>query len=320
MSSKAIRTSTYYLQNFLFRSSQYSFFFFLRLRPLTLSLFFFFNDTATTEIYTLPLHDALPISRRLRRRHADAEERQRRLGDDDHTEHEGGQHDGGVHHVGQDVAPHDGALGAAGHDGQTHVVAILEREHLAAHHARVARPVDDAEDDDDVHLARPHDGGQEDREGQRRQRQPRVGHAHDDLVHPAPEVTGEDPQHRADHAREDDRGEADHHRDARAEDQAREHVAPDVVGAEQVRGAAALLPRRRPEALAEQAHLGIVGDDHVGEDGQERDHGQDGDGHHRPAFAAKGREAARKREDGGSTSAHNGSSDRSRRTGGPPRG
>src|SRR5436190_20579939 len=29
---------------------------------LTLSLFFFFNDTATTEIYTLSLHDALPIS------------------------------------------------------------------------------------------------------------------------------------------------------------------------------------------------------------------------------------------------------------------
>src|SRR2546422_2217740 len=27
-------------------------------------LFFFFNDTATTEIYTLSLHDALPIFRR----------------------------------------------------------------------------------------------------------------------------------------------------------------------------------------------------------------------------------------------------------------
>src|SRR2546426_12191249 len=27
-----------------------------------LNLFFFFNDTATTEIYTLSLHDALPIS------------------------------------------------------------------------------------------------------------------------------------------------------------------------------------------------------------------------------------------------------------------
>src|SRR2546430_16270643 len=29
---------------------------------LYLFLFFFFNDTATTEIYTLSLHDALPIS------------------------------------------------------------------------------------------------------------------------------------------------------------------------------------------------------------------------------------------------------------------
>src|SRR2546422_6199359 len=29
---------------------------------LHLLLFFFFNDTATTEIYTLSLHDALPIS------------------------------------------------------------------------------------------------------------------------------------------------------------------------------------------------------------------------------------------------------------------
>src|SRR2546430_8621990 len=28
---------------------------------LSLSFFFFFNDTATTEIYTLSLHDALPI-------------------------------------------------------------------------------------------------------------------------------------------------------------------------------------------------------------------------------------------------------------------
>src|SRR2546429_6963321 len=30
---------------------------------LNIMCFFFFNDTATTEIYTLSLHDALPISR-----------------------------------------------------------------------------------------------------------------------------------------------------------------------------------------------------------------------------------------------------------------
>src|SRR2546422_11437257 len=38
--------------------------FFLLLLPRSLFLFFFFNDTATTEIYTLSLHDALPISGR----------------------------------------------------------------------------------------------------------------------------------------------------------------------------------------------------------------------------------------------------------------
>src|SRR2546430_12178930 len=32
------------------------------------SLFFFFNDTATTEIYTLSLHDALPISADIEKR------------------------------------------------------------------------------------------------------------------------------------------------------------------------------------------------------------------------------------------------------------
>src|SRR5260370_24666258 len=33
--------------------------------PLSFPFFFFFNDTATTEIYTLSLHDALPISEAL---------------------------------------------------------------------------------------------------------------------------------------------------------------------------------------------------------------------------------------------------------------
>src|SRR3989442_9974019 len=39
-------------------------------RTTRLLFFFFFNDTATTEIYTLSLHDALPISfSRCRHRH-----------------------------------------------------------------------------------------------------------------------------------------------------------------------------------------------------------------------------------------------------------
>src|SRR2546430_6499112 len=39
-------------------------------------LFFFFNDTATTEIYTLSLHDALPISGNRQRHRADAQGRE----------------------------------------------------------------------------------------------------------------------------------------------------------------------------------------------------------------------------------------------------
>src|SRR5688572_31797966 len=43
---------------------RFSFFFYFSI----FCFFFFFNDTATTEIYTLSLHDALPISRPSSRR------------------------------------------------------------------------------------------------------------------------------------------------------------------------------------------------------------------------------------------------------------
>src|SRR5438132_13164980 len=39
------------------------FFYYLAVLPSLFTTFFFFNDTATTEIYTLSLHDALPIYR-----------------------------------------------------------------------------------------------------------------------------------------------------------------------------------------------------------------------------------------------------------------
>src|SRR2546430_7694201 len=40
----------------------------MRRKIILIKQFFFFNDTATTEIYTLSLHDALPISAGRRRR------------------------------------------------------------------------------------------------------------------------------------------------------------------------------------------------------------------------------------------------------------
>src|SRR2546430_4159285 len=41
---------------------------------LQIFFFFFFNDTATTEIYTLSLHDALPICRIAGRKQCKAQE------------------------------------------------------------------------------------------------------------------------------------------------------------------------------------------------------------------------------------------------------
>src|SRR3989454_10641997 len=51
---------------------------YLHISALHPSLFFFFNDTATTEIYTLSLHDALPISQIARIEPQIAAQRRRR--------------------------------------------------------------------------------------------------------------------------------------------------------------------------------------------------------------------------------------------------
>src|SRR3712207_7216034 len=57
---------------------------------IILILFFFLNDTAPTEIYTLPLHDALPISGRDGRRRRRAEQPERAQ----HHREERREHDG----------------------------------------------------------------------------------------------------------------------------------------------------------------------------------------------------------------------------------
>src|SRR5258706_16207274 len=51
---------TVYLNLIFFTNTSITYIFMLTL--LSFFFFFFFNDTATTEIYTLSLHDALPIS------------------------------------------------------------------------------------------------------------------------------------------------------------------------------------------------------------------------------------------------------------------
>ena len=138
------------------------------------------------------------------------------------------------------------------------------------------------------HMLGSDDGREEDGERQRRQREPGIGDAHDDLVDPAAQVARENAEHGADHAGEDHRGEAHHHRDPGAEDQPRQHVTAQLVGAKEMVHGAALLPERRMEARGQAAHLGIMRCQEIGEHRREGDDAEDDDGNHRKV-AAPGR-------------------------------
>src|SRR2546429_8594543 len=90
---------------------------------MSIFIFFFFNDTATTEIYTLSLHDALPIWRG----HHDPV---RRVLPDfvavhGHAEPDHARHAALVHHG---VVQHDG-LGAASRS-EEHTSELQSRLHL----------------------------------------------------------------------------------------------------------------------------------------------------------------------------------------------
>ena len=71
------------------------------------------------------------------------------------------------------------------------------------------------------------------------------------------------------------RGQADDHRHPRAEDQPRQHVAPELIGAEQVLVGAARHPERRFEARRQHPDLGIMRRQILGENRDERDRAED---------------------------------------------
>src|SRR3712207_7294101 len=90
------------------------------MRAWTLSCFFFFNDTATTEIYTLSLHDALPISSCPERlRHALFVEPD--LGPDPFWT---------CHRTGLPVAPVGGLSGTGGPRSEEHTSELQSRQYL----------------------------------------------------------------------------------------------------------------------------------------------------------------------------------------------
>ena len=133
---------------------------------------------------------------------------------------------------------------------RTHVVTRGDREHLAAHEPRERGRVHDAERDEHTGESGAEHGAERQREHEGRERQERVHGAHHESVHATARVSGEQTEHAAGRRGERDGDDPGKQRDARAPDDAGEHVAADVVGAEHVRASG---PRQRvAEVLLER--------------------------------------------------------------------
>jgi hypothetical protein len=101
-----------------------------------------------------------------------------------------------------------------------------------------------------------------DEQQQRGEREGHVGGAHHQSVRPPPVVPRHEPEQHAERQRDRLAREADHERDARAVQGARQEIPALRVGAEEMRD------RRGPQAVRERAPVGI----RRGEEGRERRH------------------------------------------------
>ncbi len=116
-------------------------------------------------------------------------------------------------------------------------LALAQAEHVAAHDARGAGPLCQAEHDDDDGDRRLEQRDDQDEQDEARERQHHVGEAHQRGIDLASDVAGDRADERAQRDAHRGRDEADRERDARAMDDAAHDVAAEQVGAERVRGA-----------------------------------------------------------------------------------
>src|SRR4051812_1676767 len=182
---------------------------------------------------------------RLRRLHAETEEPERGARDDVQHEVAHREHDRGSDDVRQHVAKHEARPGVAEAVRRHDVVAPLRAERLAADDPRVSDPAHDGDRDVEIAEARAehrHDRDDQDEEGEGRED---VDQPADHRVEPAAVIAGEQPHDRADDERNRHADDADLQVDPGREDDAREDVLAQLVGAEQMCPARPLQPRRK---------------------------------------------------------------------------
>jgi hypothetical protein len=106
-----------------------------------------------------------------------------------------------------------------------------------------------------------------------------VGDAHDDAVHPAAVIAGEEPQHRADDTSHHHGADAHQQRNSGAIKAAGKHIPAQRVGAQQMLRYTALTPGGRDQLLGHVDLGGVPGGDGSGENGRQQNHHQNDEAH-----------------------------------------
>ena len=153
-----------------------------------------------------------------------------------------------------------------------HELLLSKHEKLRPHQAANLKPPGGRDHDDD--RAQPDATGRRrnrDDDQQERHGDDDVGEAHQRVVQPAAVIAGERPQATADHQVTDDRQDPDLDRDARTAEQARQFVAAEVVGAEEVLKAL----EGRLEGMAVVLDPVEVASDDGDDDRRQNDHTED---------------------------------------------
>ena len=116
------------------------------------------------------------------------------------------------------------------HTAGLHIFRVFKGDDDAAYHTRDVGYRIKSDRGDGVDDTVPQDSHNDDREQQSREGEQKVDKARHKRVKQAPVVTGDDAQRYADKGTDDRAREAHKQRDARADDDARQHIAPKIVG------------------------------------------------------------------------------------------
>ncbi len=142
------------------------------------------------------------------------------------------EHDQRADGVRDDVAREDAGRLEADDDRGLHIFLRTLHEHETVREPREFRPPDDQHGDDGVGRADAERGRDGERQDDRREAQDEVGEAHDQLFAAPAHEGGGAAEERAEGRADDHHHEAGDERDAAAVEQARQHVASELVRAE----------------------------------------------------------------------------------------